>query len=518
ADTTVAELIREVYSARNTGILHFEREGVAKRVYFQKGNVVFANSDVNDDRLGEFLIRTGEIDRAMFDRVSAMMKKTGQRFGTTLTRLEGTSGEKLVGLVRRQVQEIIYSVFDWERGAYGFEILDHPVEEDIIVDLSTAELILIGVRKMGSLDHIRSALGALDRVLRHTENPLLLYQKMTLTTSEGYVLSRVDGGTSASEIAAISPLGEDETLRCVYALFAAGVVELASKNVVPTSRISASAAKEQIPAPDLRKAETSEAVGRKPSDARAQTPSTEPSELERGLIEDIAAKHASLETASFYDLLEVGPGASDEEIKRGYYAMAKKYHPDRHHLPHLREVQGLLEELFAKVTGAYQELSDPGSRRRYDGAQQLKSREASEASRDADAQGPLPYTVPPEVIAERHYQKGYVHFQNMEYFDAIQCVRESVRRMPAEPRYHKLLAKALSKNPNWRKEAEEHFMIALKANEFDIECLLGLAENYDAANLKTRAANIYERILAYDPDNPVAREKLHGKSKGKSKK
>jgi curved DNA-binding protein CbpA len=505
ADTTVAELIREVYSARNTGILHFERDGASKRIYFKKGSVVFANSDVNDDRLGEFLIRTGDIDRTIFDRVSERMRQTGQRMGKTLIELEQLAPEKLSELVRRQVQEIIYSVFDWDRGTYGFEILDRPVEEDIIVDLSTAELILIGVRAMPSLDRIRTALGALDRVLRHTENPLLLYQKMTLTPSEGYVLSRVDDSTSVAEIASISPLGEDETLRCVYALVSAGVVELASRTLPPTSRVHAPPAREESrPAPEPRKREAAEA------------PDT--SGQEKELLADIAAKHASLETADYYQLLEVSPGASDDDIKKGYYAMAKKYHPDRHHYPHLREVQGLLEELFAKVTVAYQELSDPASRRRYDGARQEKTRVTSEGVRDSGGPGAAPYTVPHEVVAERHYQQGYTHFERMEYFDAIQCLRECVRMIPGEPRYHKLLAKALSKNPHWRKEAEDHFMVALKANEFDIECLLGLAENYEAAGLSTRASSIYERILAYDPDHPVAHEKLHGKPPAKGRK
>jgi curved DNA-binding protein CbpA len=220
----------------------------------------------------------------------------------------------------------------------------------------------------------------------------------------------------------------------------------------------------------------------------------------------------------YYQLLEVSPGASDEEIKKGYYAMAKKYHPDRHHHPHLREVQGLLEELFAKVTVAYQELSDPASRRRYDGARHQKARAASETAGDSGAPGATPYPVPNEVVAERHFQQGYTHFEHMEYFDAIQCLRECVRMIPGEPRYHKLLARALSKNPRWRKEAEEHFMVALKANEFDLECLLGLAENYEAAGLASRASSTYERVLAYDPDNSIAREKLRGKPPAKGKK
>jgi curved DNA-binding protein CbpA len=421
--------------------------------------------------------------------------------GRTLIDLEVLSPDKLTGLVRGQVQQIIYSVFDWDRGAYGFEILDRPVEEDIVVDLSTAELILMGVRTMGSIDHIRSALGSLERVLRHTENPLLLYQKMTLTPSEGYVLSRIDASTTVAEIASISPLGEDETLRCVYALVSAGVVELATRTLPPTSRISSPAARdERIPLSEAQRKE-------------AQEPPSA-SGLEEEVLADIAAKHASLETSDYYSLLGVSPGASDDEIKKGYYAMAKKYHPDRHHIPHLRNVQGLLEELFAKITVAYQELSDPASRRRYDGARQQKAR----VTPDPGVPGPVPYTAPPEVVADRHYQQGYAHFERMEYFDAIQCLRESVRMMPGEPRYHKLLAKALSKNPNWRKEAEDHFMVALKANEFDLECILGLAENYEAAGLATRAANLYERILAYDPDHAVAREKLQGKASGKPRK
>jgi hypothetical protein len=159
-ETTVAELIREVYRSRSTGILHLTREGESKRIYFKKGNVVFANSDVNEDRLGEFLIRSGEIDRQTFDRASELMRKTGQRMGTSLIKLEVVKPDDLSALVRRQVQAIIYSVFDWDRGVYGFEILDRPVEEDIVVELSTAELILIGVRAMGSLDHIRSAMGS----------------------------------------------------------------------------------------------------------------------------------------------------------------------------------------------------------------------------------------------------------------------------------------------------------------------------------------------------------------------
>jgi len=504
----VAELIRDVYSSRSTGILHVKRDGVGKRIYVKKGNVVFANSDMEEDRLGEFLIRNGKINREAFDAASEAMRRTGKRMGKALVELEAVKADELDELVRAQVHEIIFSVFDWDTGTYGFEILERPVEEDIIVELSTAELILEGVRRIGSIDSVRTALGATDRVLRHTENPLLLYQKMTLTPSEGFVLSRVDGATSVADIAAISPLGEEETLRCVYALVSAGVVELVAKTGPLTSRVPS----REKPPPASERPEAA------PSAAPQKEPEAEgPSEAEKLILDDIAAKHASLETADLYALLETSAGASDDELKKAYYAMAKKYHPDRHHLPQLREAQGLLEELFAKITDAYERLSDPAERRRYDGSRQEKQRTpaaktTAKAPKESAAESEA---VSSEVVAERQYQKALTHFDQMQYFDAIQCVRESVRMIPAEPRFRKLLARSLAKNPKWRKEAETHFLEALKHDEFDIECLIGLAEIYEAANLSTRAAKLYERVLAYDPDNAVAAERLHGKSSGK---
>jgi curved DNA-binding protein CbpA len=312
----------------------------------------------------------------------------------------------------------------------------------------------------------------------------------------------------------MSPLGGDETLRCVYALVSAGVVELAGKSQPVTSRIQAPAARSETAPAEAQRKEPSE---------RQEPPRDEHAELAAA----IAAKQGSLASSDYYGLLEVSPGASDEEIKRGYYAMAKKYHPDRHHLPELREMQSVLEEIFARVTDAYQQLSDPASRRRYDGARLQKVREAAPPPAASDSgiktdpgskkgrTPPVSYVPPPEVVAERHFQQGYGHFERGEFFDAIQCLRECVRIVPGETRYHKLLAKALSRNPNWRKEAEQHFQTALKGNEFDLECLFGLAEIYEAAGLAIRAKVLYERILAYDPDYGPALEKMSGRGKRK---
>ena len=61
----------------------------------------------------------------------------------------------------------------------------------------------------------------------------------------------------------------------------------------------------------------------------------------------------------YYEVLGIQKGASDDEIKRAYRSLAKKYHPD------LNKEPGA-EEKFKEINEAYETLSDPQKKARYD--------------------------------------------------------------------------------------------------------------------------------------------------------
>ncbi len=67
-----------------------------------------------------------------------------------------------------------------------------------------------------------------------------------------------------------------------------------------------------------------------------------------------------MEYKNYYQILEVRRSASQEDIKKAYRKLAVKYHPDKN------RGDKKAEKKFQEISEAYNVLSDPSKRRRYD--------------------------------------------------------------------------------------------------------------------------------------------------------
>ena len=77
---------------------------------------------------------------------------------------------------------------------------------------------------------------------------------------------------------------------------------------------------------------------------------------------------------NYYEILEVSTNASKEVIDKAYRVLAKKYHPDT---TPSKETKKLYEDVMKEITEAYNILSNPILRQKYDIEMELENNKAS---------------------------------------------------------------------------------------------------------------------------------------------
>jgi tetratricopeptide (TPR) repeat protein len=403
---------------------------------------------------------------------------------------------QLVEFLAYHVQEIAYSLFNWASGEFEFKAEAQPAAGAPAVKLALPSLIFEGVRRTTNMEVIHRGLKGPDTLIRLVPDFENKVAAVFLNPEEAFVLSRIESSARVSEILQISPLGLETTQRALYGFLATGIVEPVQESAGgrQTTIPAASRAYRSSSAPTFQ----AETAGPE-TDAEAED--TEPVRSDVFLMLDKA------KTKNFYDLLEVSATASVDEIKKSYYSLAKKYHPDRYHQSKNEDLKNALDEIFSTLAHAYDTLKVPATRGSYD-AKVFRLEKPAGGSPDKPAAAVPNPTAPQQKLAELNYRQGRGQYDQQDYWSAIQAFRQSVRLEPEVARYRYWLAMSLSKNAKWRREAEEHFLKAIDLEQFNADYYVGLGMLYKEAGMQRRAESQLRQALQVNPDNRAAQEAL----------
>jgi Domain of unknown function (DUF4388) len=224
SESSLPELLASISRSKETGILNFHDAGRWKAIYFKDGRIIYAMSNAQDDRLGEFLLKTGKITVRQFLEASKLIQPD-KKLGAVLVEQGIITPDDLFVAIHRHAEAIVYSLFDWVRGEYEFVIKDLSAEGPMVLDLDSGNVILEGIRRLKDYTRIYAGVGPLETVLRTTEHAEGLVHKLNLDEDESQVLSLVNGRLNVEQILAMSYLPNFETLRILFALLAASALE-----------------------------------------------------------------------------------------------------------------------------------------------------------------------------------------------------------------------------------------------------------------------------------------------------
>jgi len=499
-DQPLAELIREIDSKALSGALRLELERAKTVVYFEKGRIVFAASNLRTLRLREYLKKKGVISEKEFaglENPSADLS-----LALSLHSARKLSRKDLDSLLGNLVADVLRVPLLWTRGTWEFDErarLDDPVR----VSLDPTGLLRDAAQRL-----------PLNFVSTRFRNPQETISRSpdgstgnNFLPAEGFILSRLDEPTKLEELVAVSGLRELDAYRVIYGLALSGFVQREYwQNAFRTDTSKPVASTSQTGVPIL-----------------AEAPAGKPEVIDRWARGNVKESEDSLgdflerlrAATNFYEVLDVTPNVEVNGIKEAYYALARRYHPDRFHLKSGTRLHEQIGSAFARITQAYETLIDADARATYDVTiERSRKFEQSAPTSTKPQPGPaaaeeaefeIDPSAPDSGQAERYFREGFGSLKQGQVGVAVTHLAAACRLNPQEARYRAYYGRALAGNERTRRLAESELQTAVKLESSNPLYRTMLAELYFDLKFYRRAQTELDRALEIEPDDAKAR-------------
>jgi len=218
------EILLMLNNNKKTGALRCTEGKVSKTIEWETGQIVFARSSLDEDRLGSHLVARGKISTQQLDEASRALGKD-ERLGKALIRLGMLAPNDLFEAVRGQVTEIVYSLFHWKGGRFEF-LPDPPAGEKISLNTTVMNLIMEGTRRLDELSRVREKIQSDQMVLAPAKTPEEVATMVQLSPFEKTILGLVDGRRTVREVVDRGGRGEFDALQALYSLLSAGLIRV----------------------------------------------------------------------------------------------------------------------------------------------------------------------------------------------------------------------------------------------------------------------------------------------------
>lgn len=456
-DFPVADVLIGFQRGSRTGVLYVVSGKVQKKIYLNKGDIIFASSNMPEDSPGMVLVNLGMINKSQFDQATLVERLTKKRPDEIYSELGFVDLETVMQAVGTSVENIIYSLFQLREGQFVLIEEGGTPDEIFRLKLSTAHLIYRGIMSIEDEEHINSLRPAIHDIPYLADDPLNLFQAINLATEDKEVLRRCNGSDTAGEI--LDSYGDDEgrVIKVLSVLLNTRLIDFKESTDDPP-----------VLCPDNEESECIPETG--------------------AFVSSIEHLYGIYKELGYYGVLEIDKSATKAEIKKAFYAKAKEFHPDRHFGMH-EEMQEKINEIFLYISNAYNTLMDEKMRSRYDNQDVT----AVDAKQD------------PEAFAASRYEEGRTALREARLKEAVLYFSEAVYYAPSAHPYHFALGVAYYRTGKY-KESESAFRQAISLDPSNAQYIAESGHAFLAMGYPVRAKGSFEKALLINPKEKRALE------------
>jgi tetratricopeptide (TPR) repeat protein len=555
SNVPLAEVFRRIAAEELSGDLQVHAGAAIKTVYFDHGFVVFAASNLKKDRLGESMIEAGRISRHEFALASMMMKGSRRKFGEALVQAGVLSEEDLGREVAMQVNRIVLSLFKGKDGIYSFDERGTSIPVELMVSLSIYRILLEGVRFMTDGKLILAGLPPLNTQVRISERPPFTVEPRKLKSAEQELLKKARTPMPLAALLQDTQGDRGLALRASYGLWAAGLLEGAGPKTKPPLKVQ-----EETGVFVLSE------IQRKFAKIRATN-----------ARQEILMEFDKLDRASEPELLAVNDLAKDGDLETAFEKRRSSWEERRAMVSDEHTLVAKIDVIQERLRVAYERLRNsppeevvaeaapeeepseeapepalpPLNDELFDeiGMEDLMAPSEAEPSPteepsvpedESDTEVEIVDTTQVELVEDQAAVEApapakpekatlygaarvervrqllrdvKLHFQVRDWEHAVSLLFELVELEPESASHHGMLARAMARHPVMRKDAERHFIEALRLAPQDADLHHSLGLYYKSFGMHSRAQHEFRTAVRINPNHEEAKKHISAGAK-----
>lgn len=344
-DVELPRLFFALFKDEFTGKLEIQYRTFVKQIYFYRGHAIFASSNLRRETFGDWLLSHGVISQQQHERCLEEMLQNDCRYGEALVELKIFRHQQLFQYLKEQCHDRIIETFQWRTGTYRLHADPDVMNKVTMYELNMVSIIAEGIAKYAPLGNILVQFNLMmNKFVRKRPN----YYKFAQFLSQYHLFQKMNEVMSESptvrDFLTESGLDLISTLRGIKMLMELDMVRLSDEPATEKSGVERNTIVHSDAQPLRDRA-------LKSSDG----------------LDGILKLYLKLKEADNYSLLGVERDADDATISEKYKELVAKWAPDKFEAMGDRKLLGKIREIFQKIRGAYEVLSDPVARARYDG-------------------------------------------------------------------------------------------------------------------------------------------------------